>query len=284
MTTFDTPQPIALTIAAMAGHVWVRASDRTDTVVEVRPTNEGDDRDIKAVDQTQVEYAQGHLVVKSPRGGFRSMFGRPPSVDVTVEVPTDSRVDIKAWGEVHGEGRFGETRVETGAGSVRLDETGRLKLNTAAGDVSVARATGNAEVTTASGDIRLGAVEGAAVLKTANGDITAGEVIGDLRMHTANGDISVDHALANVAARTAYGGIRVGEVVRGSVTLGTAFGQVEIGVRQGTAAWLDVSSQSGSVRSDLEATDRPASSDDTVEVRARTGFGDILVHRAEVVG
>jgi DUF4097 and DUF4098 domain-containing protein YvlB len=144
--------------------------------------------------------------------------------------------------------------------------------------VSVSRAAGPADVSTASGKIRLGSVEGTAVVKTSNGDITLGDVTGDVRMSTANGDIDVKRALADVDAKTGYGAIRVHEVVQGSVVLKTGFGEVEVGVREGTAAWLDVSS-AATVRSDLEATDEPGPDDPKVAVRAATGWGDVIIRR-----
>jgi hypothetical protein len=116
-------------------------------------------------------------------------------------------------------------------------------------------------VTTSSGKIWIGEIDGWAVIKTSNGDIT------------------VDRALAAVGTKTAYGRVRIGEVVHGSVVLETGFGELELGVRAGTAAWLDVSSQHGRVRSDLDASDGPGQSDETVEVRARTGHGDIVIRR-----
>ena len=280
MPTYDTPEPIVATIESVAGHVWISASDRTDTVIDVRPANESEEVDVRAAEQTRVEYANGHLLVKAPKSKIRSLFGRPASIDVTVELPSDSRVDAKASANVQSEGRLGECSFETAAGSIRLGQTGRLKLRTAAGDVSVARSVGHTDVTTSSGKIWIGGIDGTAVVKTSNGDIALGEVTGDVRLNTANGDITVERALATVGAKTAYGNVRIGEVVRGSVVLDTGFGELELGVREGTAAWLDVSSKFGSVRSDLAAADAPGPSDETVDVRARTGFGDIVIRRS----
>ncbi|HEY7483793.1 MAG TPA: DUF4097 family beta strand repeat-containing protein [Streptosporangiaceae bacterium] len=280
MPTFDTPEPIVATIDAGAGHVWIYASDRTDTVVEVRPTDESADADVHAAKQAQVEYANGRLLVKAPKSKIRSIVGRTPSVDVTVELPTGSRVDADAWSEIRSEGRLGDSTFKNAAGAIRLDQTGRLKLRTAAGDISVARASEHADVSTASGKVWLGEIDGTAAVKSSNGDITVGEVTGDLRLNTANGDITVERALASVAAKTAYGNMRVGEVVRDSVDLETSFGEVEIGIAEGTAAWLDVNSKLGSVRSDLEAAGEPGPSEETVKVRARTGFGDIVIRRS----
>jgi DUF4097 and DUF4098 domain-containing protein YvlB len=280
MPTFDTPDPIVAVIESVGGHVTINASDRTDTVVDVRPTDESESADVEAAKQTTVEYANGRLTVTAPKTKLRVIIGRPPSIEVTVELPSGSRVDAKAMTGIRSTGRLGESTFDSAAGSIRLDETGRLSVRTAAGDISVARSAGNAAVTTSSGKVWLGEIDGKATIKTSNGDITVGEVTGDVRLTTANGDIAIERALATVAAKTAYGNVRVGEVVRGSVVLDTGFGEVDLGVAEGTAAWLDARSKYGSVRSDLEAAAEPGPSDETVEVRARTGFGDILVHRS----
>ena len=60
----------------------------------------------------------------------------------------------------------------------------------------------------------------------------------------------------------------------------TALGKVEIGIRDGVAAWLDLNTRFGSVHNDLDATERPGPGKDAVEVRARTSFGDITVNRS----
>lgn len=279
MPEFATPEPIAVTLDVTAGHVMIRASDRADTAVEVRPADASRDVDVQAAENTQVEYANGQLSVKSPRNRFRTLFGRTPSIEVTIDLPSDSRVDAKGWADYQAQGRLGESVFETAVGSIRLDQTGRLKLRTAAGNVSVGRSNGPIDVSTSSGKVWIGEIDGEAVVKSANGEITVGDVTGDVRLTTANGDITVYRALAAVNAKTANGSVRIGEVVRGSVLLETGFGDVELGVREGTAAWLDVSSDHGSVRSELEASDHPGKSDDTVEVRGRTAYGDIVIRR-----
>jgi hypothetical protein len=68
------------------------------------------------------------------------------------------------------------------------------------------------------------------------------------------------------------------------VELGTAYGELEVGIREGTAALLDVRSQFGSVRNSLTASDGPQPSDQRVEVRARTSFGDIVIRRSTAYG
>ena len=99
-------------------------------------------------------------------------------------------------------------------------------------------------------------------------------------MRSANGDISVDRAGAGVEAKTANGSIRLGEVARGSVVLETAAGDLDVGIAQGTAAWLEVNTGFGHVRNLLDNATRPEEADETVEVRGRTSYGDITIHRS----
>lgn len=281
MPTFDTPEPILAVIELGAGDVRIEASDRADTVVEVTPSDPANDGDRRAAEETVVEYADGRLVVRAPRRRARSLFGPgSASIDVRVELPAGSRVDAQTATGVQTTGRLGDSRFRTANGNVDVDQTGRLDLHTANGDVSVGRSAGHADVQTANGKIRIRAIDGSAVVKTANGPITIGEVEGDLRLNTASGPISIDRAGANVEAKTATGSVRIGEVVRGSVALATGSGRLEIGVREGTAALLDAYSRHGTVRSELTAVESPAATDETVEVRARTGYGDIVVHRS----
>ncbi len=281
MPTFDTPNPILATVEPGVGRLTINATARTDTVVEVHPTNRASEADIQMAEQTRVELVNGQVSVRPPKKKtLRSLIGRTPSVDVTIDLPTDSRVEAKVWFDVRSTGRLGDSTIETAAGSIHLDETGRLKAHTAAGEVSAARSAGPTDVSSSSGKIRLGRVDGSLVAKTSNGDITLGEVTGDVRLKTANGSIAVDHALGAVDARTAFGSVRVGEVVRGTVVLETSFGELEAGIREGTAAWLDVSSDFGNVRNELDESDAPESTDDSVEVWARTKFGDVVIRRA----
>jgi hypothetical protein len=89
----------------------------------------------------------------------------------------------------------------------------------------------------------------------------------------------VDKADASLVAKSANGDVRLGEAVRGSVVLETSLGDLEVGIRDGTAAWLDVRASAGKVHNSLDATEAPEESAETVEVRARTAAGNVLVRR-----
>jgi len=281
MPTFDTPEPISVDLDLVVGDARIAASDRRDTVVDVRPSDDSHEPDVQAAEQTRVEYAAGRLLVKAPRQRGLGLFGKPGSIDVTIDLPAGSRVHGDASvAAFHGAGRLGECRVKTAAGDIQLERTGALDLNTGAGAISVDRVAGSAEASTGSGRVRLREIDGTAVIKNSNGDSWVGEVAGDLRVNSANGNISVDRADADVNASTANGDVRVGGVRRGSASLKTSFGEIEVGIQDGTAARLDVHTAFGRIHNRMDASDGPGQSDDTVEVRARTSYGDIVIHRS----
>ncbi|MFD9870928.1 DUF4097 domain-containing protein [Streptomyces niveus] len=278
MPSYDTPEPISVTAYVYAGSIWFTTGDRPDTVVEVRPRDPKKDQDVRTADQTEVSYAGGSLTVRTPKA---NLLGRGGTVDVTVELPTGSSIDITgAAVNVFGEGRLGEVQLKTSAGDVRLDTTGPLQLKASHGSITVDRVEGMAEITSSTGNVRVGLVDGPAVLKNSHGATTVGTVTGELRMSGANGAIDIERAEGSVTGTTTHGGLRVAEVVSGTVQLETANGSIEIGVREGTAAWLDVSSNRGQVRNTIAASQAPEQSEDTVKVRARTNWGNIDIRRA----
>jgi hypothetical protein len=283
MPTFETPEPITVTVEIGVGDVRIVASNRADTVVEVRPSDSTKRSDVKAAEQTRVEYAAGRLLIKSPRS-WRSYsplgFGGE-SVDVEIDVPAGSHLRGEAAvATFHSTGRLGECRIKTAAGNVNLGDTGPLQVKTSAGDITVEHVVGDADVRSSSGAVRIVSVDGAAVIKNSNGATWIGEITGELQVNAANGKIVVEHAHASVTAKTANGDVRLDDVSRGAVVAHTAAGKVDVGIHQGVPAWLDLNTSFGNVRSDLEASDRPAAGEDAVEVRARTAFGDITIHRA----
>jgi hypothetical protein len=282
MPTFDTPAPISVTVDLSVGDLRVNATDRTDTVVEVRPSDPGKKSDVAAAEQTRVEYANGSLIIKTP-SGWRPFGPRKgsESVDIAIEMPAGSQLNATCGvAPVHCAGRLGESRLNTGVGDVQVTEASQVTIRTGAGDISIDRATGHADIKTGTGRIRIGSIAGTAVVRNSNGDNWIGDVSDDLRVSSANGRIVVDHAGATVTAKTANGDIRIGDVRRGAVVAQTSMGAIDISVREGVAAWLDLHTSFGNVTNDLEATSKPEPGADSVEVRARTPFGDIRIHRA----
>jgi hypothetical protein len=282
MPSFDTPEPISVTVELGVGDIWIVASDRTDTTVEVRPSDSSKKADVAAAQQTRVEYANGRLLIKAPKGWRQYKFrGGGESITVQIDLPAGSQVG----GEVgvaafHCTGRLGECRLRTGVGEIHIDQAGPVDLKTGFGDIIIERATGHAEIRTGSGALGIGVIDGSAVVKNSNGDTRIGTVTGDLRVNAANGKIVVDRAEAAVAAKTANGDVCLGEVALGAVLAETALGKIEVGIRDGVAAWLDLNTSFGRVHSDLDDADHPQAGEDAVEVRARTAMGGITIRRA----
>ncbi|MCP2337627.1 DUF4097 family beta strand repeat-containing protein [Actinomadura rupiterrae] len=215
MRKFDTAAPITAVLEIPAGRVQLIAAERRDATVEVRPADASKGRDVKAAEQTTVEYRDGVLQVQGPSG--RQYFGPSGSVEVTVMLPAGSRVEAKtASAEFRGVGRLGDVSYESSHGEVKVDEAASLRLTTAAGDVRIGRLTGPAEITTAKGDISIAeAASGTVVLRTQAGDVEVGAAAGvsaSLDASTSRGRIS--NGLKNngtagleIHATTAFGDI-----------------------------------------------------------------------------
>jgi hypothetical protein len=264
------------------GDLRIVASERNDTVVEVRPSNSSKRGDVNAAQQTRVEFADGRLLIKAPKGWRHfTLLGGRESVDVEIELPVGSQLRGEAAvAALRCTGRLGECRFKISAGNIHIARSGSVQLKTSVGDITVEQVAGDAELTTSSGALRVDSIDGTAVVRNSNGETWIGDVGGDLRANSANGKIVVDHARATVVAKTANGDIRIDEVARGAIRAETARGRVDIGVVDGVPAFLDLKTQFGNVRNNLDAAPQPEPDEDSVEVRARTSFGDITISRS----
>jgi|SRR5271165_1397540 len=283
MPRFETSQPIAVTVDIFLGQVEVIASDRTDTVVEVRPSDAAKKDDVRTAKETKVDFAAGHLIVKAPRGWKVYTLGANPSIDVTIEVPTGSRLHGTAsMCRFLVTGELGQCELKTSAGDMQLEKAGPLELRTA-GNITVDQVVSRANITTSTGFVRIGEINGNAVVKNSNGDSTIGEVAGDLRVNAANGNITVERPRGSVTAKTANGSIRIGDASRGTLQLETSAGELEVGIHPGSAAYLDVNTKSGTLQNLMDAADQPAQNEETVHVYARTSFGNIIIRPAAAI-
>jgi hypothetical protein len=95
MPTFETPEPISVTLVLGVGDIRISASDRADTVVDVLPSDPAKKGDVLAAEQTRVDFANGRLVVKAPKGWRQwAPWEGGKSVLVRIELPSGSGV----WG------------------------------------------------------------------------------------------------------------------------------------------------------------------------------------------
>jgi hypothetical protein len=231
----DLNQPIELRVHIPVGDVTVRASDRTDVLIDhATPDSFGDlsvdeseltidvrdnrievrantragigwsgiagdvDFDTVVGQITRAFRRGGHWASAKP-GKARVAVGRHTWSDITIEVPQaiSSRIQIhSASGDVRIEGVTGEIALNSMSGDVRAVRTsGNLALQTASGDLVVEGATGRLNAQTASGDVRVSSAQ-----------------IAGFQIQTANGDILVDALLTGdgpFRAQTASGDVRL---------------------------------------------------------------------------
>jgi DUF4097 and DUF4098 domain-containing protein YvlB len=287
VSTFKTPAPITVNLDLYVADVHFAISDRTDTVVEVRPSDPDKSVDVKAADNTRVEYDEAtntlNIVSRKPRTRFVNFSSkRPESIDVLIQLPSDSDVRGDAeLGDFQADGVLGTVSIKTNLGAVRLGETGQLNVRGGVGEITVEGVSGPAHVHSSSSNIRIGAVDGPADVSTSNGRVRVGVVTGAANIKAANGAVSVDRALSDITAASSNGEVVIGEVVRGKVSATSKNGGVEIGVREGSAAWLELNTNVGRVYNELESAEAPSADEpvDKVEIRADTKLGDVTIRR-----
>ncbi|HZU45813.1 MAG TPA: DUF4097 family beta strand repeat-containing protein [Mycobacterium sp.] len=244
MPTFPTPQPITANIQATAGSIRLVASDRDDTIVEIRPHDPSRQADVRSAEQARISYANGKLAVAPAKHGFLGY--RMGAVDIVVELPSHSSAQVSvASADVHAEGHLTDVRFASASGN--------LGLQSIAGRVKAA---------TASGSVDIGLLDGDMKFQAASGSLTVDQLRGHLKSETSSGSVSIDTAAS------------------GAVLAHTSSGDVEIGIPEGTAAQLDIKTGSGVVTNRLQPSDGPADGEEMLLVRVRTGSGDVEIHRA----
>lgn len=268
--SFDVSGPAELDVRLASGEIAVEAIEGA-TRVDVELIAH-DEESQQIVDATRVELHDHHgrpqVVVDVPqrRGGFSLglLFGRQ-GITCRIRTPELSGLAVRSKSaDVSAHGRLGAANVSTASGDVRLERVeGGLNVKSASGDVFAQEISGGVNVQTASGDIDL---------EIARGPVNA---------TTASGDLRIGEAWDNVSANTVSGDQEHGAVLRGMVAAHSVSGDVHIGVRRGSKAYLDCNTVSGDTRSELElTTEAPQGDGPLVEIRAKTVSGDIVITRA----
>jgi hypothetical protein len=279
MPTFPASQPVPVVVDVPFANLHVVAGDRDDVVVTVLPTDPSKSGSVRAAQDVRVDRDGDAVTILYP--GAWKQFVLPfaaGTADITVELPAGSDLRGKA-GTLYTEGSLGAVDMTLSVADVRLEDVERLDLKASAGSVVVGRVAGTADVKVSAGSVRIGEIAGDGTIKASNGTTTVGAVTGTLAVQGAHGEIAVNRVVGALTAKSAHGGIRVDRLESGSVTLSTSFGSIDVGVPEGTAAFLDASSEHGSVRNHLTPTEGPVENEATAEIHASTGFGDVVVRR-----
>lgn len=271
MTVFETTGHVALRLTLGGGEVTLETAESGQVEIELVPLRD-DDITRQAIAEARVEMTDrggGHeVVVNIPKkSGF--LIGRGPKVGVRVRCPRGSDLGLRT-------------------SSADLDATGALgavDVKTASGDLSF-EDVASLHVDTASGDMRVRDVEGSLNVRTASGDVSVRRCGGPLSANLVSGDLSVAEAAAGLAVSTVSGDVHIHAAGGGGMRIQAVSGDVHLAIKPGERLYIDASSVSGTMSSELGLEDAPSTDSVTpvLELRVRTVSGDVQIVRAAAVG
>jgi DUF4097 and DUF4098 domain-containing protein YvlB len=259
---FNATGPIEAEISLPAGNVNLTAAQTQTVTVSLLPQHgRGSKAAEKLIDDTEVSFEGGTLTVKVAK---RIQLRGDAPLDLTIALPEGSAVAAR-----------------TGSADVSCaGELGALDGRTASGDVTADRITGHASLATASGDVRLTDAAGDVSVNTASGDVTIQRIGGDLTVKTASGDVRIGQAGPLAEVKTASGDVRIDSIADGRADVTSVSGDVALGVPPGIGVYLDLSSISGHVRSELDSDSGGSYGDASLTLRCNSVSGDIRITRA----
>ncbi len=254
MATHHTPNGVRLKVRLPAGRCEIETADTTETVVKATPMNRS------SASREAVEALIEEL--RDLSGGGHELIVEVPKRKRLVPGFGDASVLIRVRGP-HGLG---------------------LDASTASADIEVLGRLADADVRTASGDVHIESADGRAAVKTASGDVALGTMTGDTGVSTMSGDVRVRETATALTVNTMSGDVRVQRATGGTIQLRSMSGDLEAAIARGASLYVDATSTSGDVRSELPVTGSvPDGGHADVELRATSLSGDIVVARAEPV-
>ncbi|MFI7003033.1 DUF4097 family beta strand repeat-containing protein [Nocardia sp. NPDC050175] len=205
-------------------------------------------------------------------------FQTPEPIAVTVEVPAGTvqviasdRADTYVEVRPTDKSKKADVRV---AEQTKVDFTaGTLTVKTPTGWRTYSPLGGNPSI-----EVIVEVPTGSRLKATAGlGQLLVTGELGESVLEIAAGDISVESPRGPVTAKVAKGDIRIGDASRGVLRLETSMGELEVGIRPGSAARLETNALSGTVQNLMAPVDPAA---ETVHVYARNSFGNIIIRHA----
>lgn len=217
MQKFAITGPVAVALGIPAGSIRLVATDRAEATVEVRPADPGKKRDVKAAEQTAIEYHDG--VLRIATADPSRILGGSGALAVTVEVPAGSSFDGRAGAAaLHTTGRLGQITFDGGYQTIAIDQAAGARLKVHTGPVTITRLTGPAHITNGMGDITITeATTGRIELRTGTGNLTVAAATGVSatldasttygRIHNALMNTDGPAAALHIEATTGHGDI-----------------------------------------------------------------------------
>jgi hypothetical protein len=258
----DTPPGID--VGNPAGSVVIEAAEGADSLDVRVEALDADAEDL--LDRVEIDLSApsgGHparlrVAVPEPR------FFRTPAFAVHVTTPVEARARVAvASADVSARGRLGALELTSASGDLAVDHCAELQLRSA------------------SGDARIGTVTGEAVLGSASGDLRIERADGGLKARTASGDVSIESASGTVGVTTASGEVAIAAIGEGRLKVKSVSGDVTVGVLPGLRVWLDLSSVSGRMDSQLDDDGpTPGAGAPQLSISIRSVSGDQNILRA----
>lgn len=279
MQSFETPAPVRLRVDIPKGRIRIVAEETGATRVELLAAN-GDATARALIADAEISCVGDEVSVRVRRPGPR-LFGFGGSIHAEIHVPLDSAVRLSTGsGRIETVGRLGEVNASSGSGAVRLDACAEAHARTGSGDIVIASTIGSADAKTGSGRVSVGKVGANARITTGSGSAELAGAAGEATVSTASGNIEVGEAGDSLEAFAASGRVWIRRADHGRVRAKTFSGGISVGVANGAAALLDVSTMSGRVNSELESGAAPGAGERQVELILSTMSGNVDLARA----
>lgn len=264
---FETHSPVNLVVEISKGDVNIQCLETTESTVSVEGRH--------AEDVIVEQHGDAITVIEPGRG---RIFG-DTALQVHVVVPERSNPAVKTGSaDIQLEGRAGHAQVRSGSGDVTVQAVeGHLLVETGSGEIRVDDVSGDLKVKSGSGDVEIDQVAGAAAVSTGSGDVSIDTAHGTTVVKTGSGDLSVEQTHGDTSFSTGSGDVSIDRVHRGRISVKGASGDVSLGIQSGVPVWTDITTVSGTIRSDLQGAGQPQEGQDHIEVRAKTVSGDIAL-------
>lgn len=272
MPVFDTPGSVSLQVRIPSGRVRVTTADEPRTSVDLVSSRRGQDA-LDDVVVTADERHSRHVITIEQKDRFRwgpIQITWGGDLEVRITCPPGSDLELAGGStDLKVEGDLGAVSAKSASGDIRLQDVARkLEVKTASGDVSVGTVAAGGSVVTVSGDLEIRRIDGELTARSVSGDVEIGALTAPLTLSTTSGDVTV-------AALEA-----------GEFRLQTVSGDARIGVSRGTRVWIDATSVSGDLRSELGLADQVPEGEGeenaavpVVPLHVKTVSGDVRIVR-----
>ncbi len=253
---FAVDGPGELAVRNAAGGITITAGTGNEVIITAQKTAWGFSRD-----EAERQLAAMNIAMRQEGGRVtvifeqeeRASYGRPNTVDLTIQVPAQMQVTANTnLGDVRLSGIAGDADLQTQYGAIDISATGGgLTANTDSGAVSVRGIeAGNGPVSltsrygkitleegsmaslsvdSGSGEVRLTGLQvaGPLVVKSSYGAVNLDRVLAEsYDLDTDSGSITLDGARGPLKAHSGYGNITVSGAEEANLDLQTTSGQI----------------------------------------------------------